>query len=245
MDTMRNIVLFCLCLVLVVMVTRSTWGAKETCADLEFHGFRDGETAKVEEKTYLNVIFHVSTTKCTTLPTWLRVKVSYHQANFTLNVCSIIFERQICDISYKSHPCRCVNDCNGAAQLYMEFNMSGNVSYIWSLSDSTSGQMQKKAQIIFDVSSTASTTEPSSTPTDGGVDKPEVTTARVTPPGNEPQNESDIFQVIFFTSVITASVIGVPVVTGIIIYVYRAKKRRKERETSVSQGNGKCNIYIK
>ncbi|PVD26897.1 hypothetical protein C0Q70_12045 [Pomacea canaliculata] len=125
-------------------------------ADLEFHGFRDGETVKAEEKTYLNVTFHISTTKCTTLPTWFRVKVSFHQANFTVDVCSIIFEHQICEISDKSTAyCYCVNDRNGAAQLYREFNMSGNVSYIWSLSDTTSGQMQKKAQIVFDVSKSA------------------------------------------------------------------------------------------
>lgn len=30
-DTMRRIARCCVCLVLVAMVTRSTWGAKETC----------------------------------------------------------------------------------------------------------------------------------------------------------------------------------------------------------------------
>ncbi|XP_025101340.1 uncharacterized protein LOC112568313 [Pomacea canaliculata] len=74
---------------------------------------------------------------------------------------------------------------------------------------------------------TASTTK-SNTSTE---DKTKIGIAagtKTTSPGfAETKSEGDNFQVIFFTSIITALVIGVPFVAGIVIYVCRVKKKRK------------------
>ncbi|XP_025102780.1 uncharacterized protein LOC112569255 [Pomacea canaliculata] len=139
------------CLLLVAMVTQSVFGSNEMCTVIEFHEFSDGDIVKVQQNSFFDATFYLNASKCRHSPDFFRVKVLYSQENFSVDVCNVIFQHHICHITDMSSFCFCKNDSKKSVRLYREFKVSGNVSYIWKLSESPYGHVQKKAQITFDV----------------------------------------------------------------------------------------------
>lgn len=115
--------------------------------------FRDGDIVKVQQNSFFDATFYLNTSKCRHSLDFFRVKVLYSQENFSVDVCNVIFQHHICDITDMSAFCFCKNDSKKSVRLYREFKVSGNVFYIWKLSESPNGHVQKKAQITFDVAS--------------------------------------------------------------------------------------------
>lgn len=120
---------------------------------IEFHEFRNGDIVKVQQNSFFDATFYLNTSKCRHSPDWFRVKVLYYQENFSMDVCNLIYEHYICHITDMSSFCFCKNDSKKSVRLYRKFKVSGNVSYIWKLSESPNVHPQKKAQITFDVAS--------------------------------------------------------------------------------------------
>ncbi|XP_025101994.1 uncharacterized protein LOC112568742 isoform X2 [Pomacea canaliculata] len=198
-------------LVLFIMSMVSVCETEETCADVEFAGYKDGDTVTALVNSYVSITFHLNTSNCSYTPDWFRYKVSLTQGGFNVGICSVLIQNRTCSITDLSVYCRCTHDARGSALLYRQFNQSGRSVYIWNWSDSTSKQVQKKAQISFDVQDDNGSTHDSTVTSTSGI---------------QTAAGGDNLNVIFVTSAVTAAVIIVPIIIVISVYVYRRRKAR-------------------
>ncbi|XP_025101912.1 uncharacterized protein LOC112568691 [Pomacea canaliculata] len=109
-----------------------------TGSNIEFEGFTNEDTVRLEQYSYINVTFHLDTSKCPDSGNSFRLKVSVKEGESFVDVCILSMKTQDCSPSDGSS-CQCLSAPRGWARMSRHLNVTGQVSIVWRWSSSSKG----------------------------------------------------------------------------------------------------------
>ncbi|XP_025101908.1 uncharacterized protein LOC112568689 [Pomacea canaliculata] len=153
---MVTCLVFDVCLLTIAILSCGGLAFDETCANLEFEGLTNGDIDRLEQYSYINVTFHLNTSKCPDSGDLFRLKVSVLDGEGSVDVCMLFMKTQNCSHSDESS-CQCLSAPRGWARMSRHLNVTGQVSIVWNNQGSSSSKVIASITFnVFEVDTSAS-----------------------------------------------------------------------------------------